>query len=317
MHERGILTIAFGEQRYIEFAKSLARSIDRFSPGIPKAVVTDRPKSDLNQHYNYVIPVDAERGRDVKQKLFIDLYTPFRKTLFIDSDCLVLGSLEFAFKAFEGGRSIIPDRVFKISFDFPHGTDFEQLSRKTGFDSIPGFNGGVYYVEKGTPSVEILERAREVVDDFAAYGLREFREGGDCPNDELVIGVCLAERNCPTVKMSRILMEAPYGLEGKLDIDVVRGRVDFVRYGERVQPVIIHFCGSFRDMDVYERERRKLALLSRHPALGPLAAYMFGTGFEVRRAIAATQSWAWRMLPDRVRLLSYGVQNRFRKLLSR
>jgi hypothetical protein len=314
MHERGILTIAFGEERYIELAKSLARSIDRFSPGISKAVVTDRPESDLGQYYDHVIALQPERGRDVKQKLFIDLYTPFRRTLFIDSDSLVFGSLEFAFKAFAGGRSVIQDRTFKISFDFPHGTDFHQLSRKTGFNSIPGFNGGVYYVEPGTPSVEIFERARVIVEDFPAYGLREFREGGNCPGDELVIGLCLAERNTPTVKMDRLLMEAPFGLEGKLELDAVRGKVDFVRYGERVQPVIIHFCGSFREMAEYEREQRKLVILSHHGAIGPLLAYLFEAGFDARRGTARMMSAAWRMLPDRVRLLSYGVQNRFRKV---
>jgi hypothetical protein len=314
-YERGILTIAFGQPFYTELAKSLARSIDRFSPGIPKAVVTDNRESDLLEYYDHVIPVDPERGRDVKQKFFIDLYTPFRKTLFIDSDCLVFGSLDFAFNEFAGGTSIIPDRTFEISFGFHHGTDFPKLFSKTGFRSIPGFNGGVYYVEKNTVSAEIFRRARVIVEDFPSYGLREFRAGGGCPNDELVFGLALAERNSPTVKLSRMLMEAPFGLEGKLHLDVIHGEVDFVRYGERVSPVIVHFCGSFRDLSVYERERGKLAILSRQSSLAPFSASLFGAGFEIRRGISSILSATWRILPNPVRLLAHGVRSRIRRLV--
>jgi len=314
-YERGILTIAFGQPFYAELAKSLARSIDRFSPGIPKAVVTDNPESDLRQYYDHLIHVNPERGRDVKQKFFIDVYTPFRKTLFIDSDCLVFGSLEFAFNEFAGGKSIIPDRTFEISFGFPHGTDFPKLSAKTGFRSIPGFNGGVYYVEKNTVSAEIFRRARLIVEDFPSYGLREFRAGGGCPNDELVFGLALAERNSPTVKLSRMLMEAPFGLEGKLHLDVIDGEVDFVRYGERVSPVIVHFCGAFRDLGVYERERRKLAILARQSPLAPLSATLFGVGFEIRRSISSYLSATWKLLPNPVRLLAHGIRSRFKRLI--
>jgi hypothetical protein len=93
--EKGTLTIAFGADRYLNMAETLALSLKRFSPNIPRALVTDMPDSSVCRHFNHVIPLDHRAPRDLRQKLYIDLYTPFRRTLFIDSDCITFEDLDY------------------------------------------------------------------------------------------------------------------------------------------------------------------------------------------------------------------------------
>jgi len=70
--------------------RALALSIRHHNKGEQLAVVTDTSEY-FDEVYDHVIPVDLSYGTGVTQKLHLDRYTPFEKTLFIDSDCLMYG----------------------------------------------------------------------------------------------------------------------------------------------------------------------------------------------------------------------------------
>jgi hypothetical protein len=42
----------------------------------------------MKKYFDIILPLRAEYGKGVVQKLHLDLYTPFQSTLFVDSDCL-------------------------------------------------------------------------------------------------------------------------------------------------------------------------------------------------------------------------------------
>lgn len=83
----GIITIAMGHQRYERQAEILSLSLKHNMPGLPIAVVSDNPR--LASIAELVIPPLQGVAVGVVQKLYLDHYTPFEETLFIDSDCIV------------------------------------------------------------------------------------------------------------------------------------------------------------------------------------------------------------------------------------
>jgi hypothetical protein len=311
MLDAGILTIANGSAPYYEMAKSLAISISRFSPGIPIAVITDNPDA-LNSHFDVVIQSDPSRGKSVKQKLYIDLYTPFKKTLFIDSDCIVFADLQYVFDAFEGGKCVISDDVYDLSFRNPRELDFSLVEKQTGLNELHGFNGGVYYVEKGTLSEAAFRKAREIVEQFRDYGIPEFRDGE--PNDEYVLALALAVCKCGLAKVSRQVMQIPLGLDGKLRLDVISGKVAFSVWGRHVNPAIVHFCGYFRDWPIYSRECLKLRVLEKRRWYSVCLAWVSGIWHDVSLVLRRRVLGIWGLVPRRVRLLSHALWSRMKNL---
>ena len=319
--ESGILTIAHGPPVYIEMAKALARSLDRFSPGIAKAIVTDVTDGTLSSYFDIQIPYDPGRGGDVRQKLFLDCYTPFKRTFFIDSDCLVLGPLDNAFRVFAGGESIVSDRTWELSASNPHhGTDFDQLLNRTGLHSYPGFNGGLYYIEKGTRSEEVFNKGREILKDYESYGLCEFRAGQGCPGDEPVLGIAMALLKCDTVPTDQVLIGSPFGLKGKFHLDVIQGEASFVHYHGRLSPVIIHFgrwfCGESQVQTAYERECRKLEILERVPVGARFCARLYGVWHQIKIPCSAAVAALWARVPRPLRLMWHAARSRLKNALS-
>ncbi|MFO1000097.1 MAG: hypothetical protein U0936_07160 [Planctomycetaceae bacterium] len=307
MLEAGILTIANGSVPYYEMAKSLAISIRRFSPGIPIAVVTDNPDA-LKSHFDLVIPSDPTRGKSVNQKLYIDLYSPFKKTLFIDSDCIVFTDLHYVFDAFEGGNCVISNDVYDLSHRNPRELDFSRLEKKTGLNELHGFNGGVYYVEAGTLSETAFRQARSILSDFVGYGIPDFRDGE--PNDEYVLAIALSVCKVPLAEVSRQVMQIPLGLDGELRLDVISGTVAFSVWGRPVNPAIVHFCGYFRDWPIYSRECLKLRVLGKGHWYSVSLAWLAGHYHDVRIKFRRRSKQVWGLMPRRIRLLSHAVRTR-------
>ena len=64
--------------------------------------MTDSTDPEIHEALYRSCSISARIGSGVRQKLFIDLYSPYQETLFIDSDCLVLGNLASFWTAFSG-----------------------------------------------------------------------------------------------------------------------------------------------------------------------------------------------------------------------
>ncbi|MEM6584694.1 MAG: hypothetical protein AAF692_02965, partial [Pseudomonadota bacterium] len=83
----GFITMAFGDQRYVEQAVNLALSVKRHMPHQKIALITDREERVAPFDEQVRMEDAAVAGTVLKRKMYE--YSPYEETLFIDSDCLV------------------------------------------------------------------------------------------------------------------------------------------------------------------------------------------------------------------------------------
>src|SRR3954470_744789 len=165
---RGVITIATGDRRYIEMAIALARSLERYSPDLPRAVITDSSDPLLSSLYQDVIPVDESRGSPLRQRLYLDEYTPYEETLSIDGDSLVVEDVGWTFDLF----SHVPFGVLgeQVESGAWYG-DVATMLARIGRREMPKFNGGFYYFDRSEDARRIFATAREVADRYEELGL--------------------------------------------------------------------------------------------------------------------------------------------------
>ncbi|HZT30870.1 MAG TPA: putative nucleotide-diphospho-sugar transferase [Bryobacteraceae bacterium] len=85
--DRGILYVAVGEQWYIDECLSSAASAKAVHPDLPVALVTDARQARF-PHVDYVLNV-REQIHPLKQKVKHLSLSPFRRTLFLDTDTVL------------------------------------------------------------------------------------------------------------------------------------------------------------------------------------------------------------------------------------
>ncbi|WP_144107718.1 hypothetical protein [Paraburkholderia sp. BCC1886] len=257
MKTKGYLVVAFGADRYINLAIALGRSLLLHEPDTPRAVVTDCARTELSQIFTHVIPYDASFGSDVLQKMHIDLYSPFDETLFIDSDCLVVRPLIHVWKRFEGRYFGAMGSRYLRSGDRDNFLNVERTLRNFRVDSLPKFNGGVYYFSRSDESNRFFEYARSLIPRHDEFCDASFR---GVPADEALYSVAMAAHGIELVDFCEAGMYTPIGSKGKIEVDVFAKRSYFVKEGRAVRPDIVHFAGTWADTFTYARECRRLTL---------------------------------------------------------
>jgi hypothetical protein len=238
-------------------AKTLARSLLVHSPDISRAIVTDcQDDSELISLFDYLIPLRAEYGSNVRQKLFLNRYSPFERTLYIDSDCIVIRNINFVFQKFAGkafstvGEQYLnfgdEDKFLNLSL----ALEYFKLSR------IPKFNGGIYYFEKTKDVESIFLCAQDILDSSKKLGFVDFR--GDGPADEPIFAISMALHNQEMLDEADHIMRTTIGLRGKLHLSVFEGQCEFQKYDRKVSPAIVHFPHIWAEHPTYRREAMKL-----------------------------------------------------------
>ncbi|MGA9382052.1 MAG: hypothetical protein WBV73_25100 [Phormidium sp.] len=261
---KGILTMAYGNPKYIRMAKALAKSLNLHSPNITRAIVTDSKDSELKQLYHISIALKPELGSGVKQKLYIDEYSPFAETLFIDSDCLVVKNIEDLWKFFNQVCFGVVGWQKREGKAFMDVMDVPQIMALFNLDSIPVFNGGLYYFKKNEAANKVFLKAREIGDNYEKIGLGNFRGG---IADEPAFAIAIAMNRIRAISDEQgLTMRTPYNMTGSLKLDVLQGISSFIKEGQRVNPAIVHFCDNLCSFD-YKREQVKLELVTKFKGL--------------------------------------------------
>jgi hypothetical protein len=260
----GVITVAFGSPRYIRLAKILAWSLELHCPQLPRAIVTDSGDSELAKLYDICLPYRTEWGRGFDYKFFLNDYSPFDRTLYIDCDCLVVRELSHVWQVFADvpfgveGRQV-SDGVFE--------GDVATICRRLGVKSIPRFNGGMYYFDRSDAAMAVFGTAREVMARYQEFGLNPMARG--FASDEPVIAISLAMHGIEAVDDGGSTMRTPIGIRGPMHIDVLRGYCEFNKEGVEVSPAIAHFADWRSRGFHYNREAMKLALARRVPVPHP------------------------------------------------
>jgi hypothetical protein len=253
----GVLTIAIGHERYVRQAEILSLSLRRNMPDLPLAIVTDNNR--LAAVADVLIPPLTGIPVGVLQKAYLDHYSPFEETLFIDSDCVVT-------RPFSEEMTQIRAYDFTPAmekFTPPGGTDehIENLSealRLVGGEKFPKFNGGVYFFKKGERSSSVFRLARDIHSNYRQYGIKAFDKSG--PGEESVFALALAKLGMLDLYHDEgNLMRTPTGLKGNIAIEPLGGGCSFERYDGVVSPAICHFAGHFLFSPEYKLAAYSLA----------------------------------------------------------
>jgi hypothetical protein len=255
-NSRGVITLAYGQECFIEQARSLGQSLKLHAPHLPRTLITDSTDPEVGRLFTEVIPYRSEYGSGVRQKLFLDQYSPYGRTLFVDSDCLVLGDLETFWSAFAGNYFGVPGYRYLHKGSVDPYLDVDHALGKLGLTAIPKFNGGTYYFTRSPEATQFFNTARNILENWRDFKLREFRRDG--PGDESVYSLAMAVHSISPTSMGSGGMWTPVGYKGPLLLDALLGTCSFEKEGMKLAPEIIHFPGEYAYSFVYARERAKL-----------------------------------------------------------
>lgn len=259
VHEKGFITFAFGAKRYIDMAAAMAASAELRGSQTKFAVVCDKDHEILRKYFDIIIPIDKGLGRGVCQKLYIDKYSPFKDTIFIDSDCLFFKN---------------PDMLWPLLAD-PQGFGVESYDRKQHGDKyysmtdvdafldffgekmFPVFNSGLFYFNRSDKAAAVFEKARYIYSVRDGLPLKEFKDApvNDEPIYQMAVQLC-GIKTLPWRDTMAMILEDINGLNR---IDVIRGNGAHFRGNNRVDPVLIHFNIHTQDLYPYLREIRRLS----------------------------------------------------------
>lgn len=254
---RGIITMAYGSKKYIEMAKTLARSLQLTNPHTPRAIVTDVQDAELEQLFDYCIPSNPKYGSNFRQKLYLDLYSPFEKTMYIDCDSIVVRDLGEMWAAYDGKPFGVVAGVMVSADGYSDqwGAGLDRVMTRFDIDAMPKFNGGVYYFEKSEIGRTIFEMPRSWVNQFEAYGFPVAR--GDGPDDQMMISVAMALNGVGLFDDNGRFMRTPLKIKGGLNVNVKKGVCEYYRLNEPdllLQPAIMHFAARWQRSHYYWRE---------------------------------------------------------------
>lgn len=257
----GVMTMAYGRAEYIRMAKGLARSLRLHAPGLPVAIVTDRDEPTLKRWFDAVLPLREEYGVGLAQKLHLDCYNPFDRTLFIDSDVLIYRPLDPLWDKFEPGCGL---GIFGIEMA-PGEThyaieDLPSFLAGLGLSRMVMTNTGIVYLEAGAKAQKVLATARNIAKTASELGVRRHPAGSF--NDEPIIAAAAALEGACIVPPGEppLFSLGAFGTTGMGAINVLRQKSRQQFQGAEAEPVAIHFNVDSQQSWIYDRELRRLEL---------------------------------------------------------
>jgi hypothetical protein len=271
--ERAVVTLAVGKPLYVNMAIALARSFKWWHrhSDIRFAIATDRADlipPDLADVI--VVPLTpGQFGTGFTPKLYLDQFAPGERTIFLDSDSLIVGSLATVFDRFAGRRVAVVGGTIASGEWFGNVAD---VRARFGLEHLVKFNGGLYYTERGPDSAMIYDFARSLVPDYDEIGFRRLRGK---PNEEVLMAVAMAKYGADPLPDDGTVMGDLFSYSGKLEMDVLKGGAtlrnppaphpDHRDWNEHAvaHPLIVHFLDVFTTTYPYRREERRLALVAR------------------------------------------------------
>lgn len=269
--ERAVFTIAIGKPLYLEMAFALARSFRLWhrDNGIRFFLATDAKREALPkdmQDVEIIALQPGQYGKGFSPKLHLDKIAPAERSLFVDADCLCVGSLVKAFESFQGHPVSVVGREISDGAWFG---DVATVCRKFYVPAMPKFNGGVYYLEKGEICDRVYQTAGELEPRYDGIGFQRLR---GCPNDEVLISLAMAIHGQKPIPEKGDIMNSLLAGPGGVEIDVFKGHAllknpkGHPKHNpwyelEETRPRLVHFLGTEIASYPYRQEQIRLQLV--------------------------------------------------------
>lgn len=200
----------------------------------------------------------GEYGHGFSTKLCLDKLAPAEKTLFIDSDCLIFGSLDPLFARFAGKS------VSTIGHWISSGEFFGNVEKRCSHfhtPQLPYFVGALYYLEPSQLASEVFDFARRLETEYDMLGFVRLRGR---PNEEPLISLALAKFEQNIVQdVGDLKQDAMFWIAVKCSVFEKRALV-LTQDKRFVHSVILHFNDSFSTCPPYTSESLKLSLVMRY-----------------------------------------------------
>ena len=272
---RAVITLATTKPIFVDMAFALARSFLYWNrdPDLKFYLITDLA-FDLPPDLARIEIIRVEPGKlgvGFSPKLHLDSLLPAARTLFIDSDCLCFGPLDYVFDRFAGCKVGVVGGA--LTSGLWH-CDIDKTRQRLNLGPMPEFNGGLYYLERGGEVTEVYQRARALEAQYNELGLVRLRGR---PNDEILISIALAERGWMAVPEDGTILGNVDTIYPVIDeLDVLRGvcRMSNPPPTDRrhlpahpvseSRPLIVHFLDYGTDQWPYRAEALKIRLVQRN-----------------------------------------------------
>lgn len=251
MLENGILTMC--HQSDWHKAIGLVFSIKASSTALPVAIVAPEILRDkLEPYFDHFIPERPDLS-GFRHKVYLDEYTPFKCTLFLDADMLVFRDPQELMDRWAGHAYMVrghPETNGMSSFGLDRGKILDRLN-KDAFACIDGA-GHAYF--ENPAAHKIFHRAREILQDYENWA----------PNarvaDEDIIGIVLTELDIIPERNKQIVGFPKAIKRTTKKMNAVTGDCEYIDLeGDSLAPLIMHFPRNMAPM----RYHKQLSLLNK------------------------------------------------------
>jgi hypothetical protein len=279
----GYVALALDDPRYLDLAVNLALSVRRVEAR-PISVIVNRAVSvsgDLRALFDQVIVAPEDNGvRGAMNKVRLYGLSPYGRTLYLDSDCLLFSPrIAFFWQKYRGRGFVVEGHrqskgsVFACSLGEKDAT---VLCRLLDIPFLSVFNAGAIYFERGPESEKVFATTRALYEgphrDAISY---RYKHAGEYA-DEPFFGAALGLLGIPPLEppaTQRLQVTTPNMTDAVMDIDL--GDLRVVKQPPGGKPalwsgVVGHFCG-LAPMDSYfalaDKLRREAGLPPMNRAL--------------------------------------------------
>lgn len=274
--EEGYLVLALDDSRYLDLAANLALSVRRLDTRPISVAVS--PGMQIPPGYRALFDrvVEMPGAPDIRgamNKVLMDGISPYRRTMYVDADCLLINNrVEFFWLKYRGhgfaveGHRQSRGAVFACSLG---EKDAAALCRLLGVAALTVFNAGVINFETSAAGTAVFERAREIyrgpLRDQLTY---RYKHAGEYA-DEPIFAAALAQLGIAPFEpplSHRLQVTTPNAVGGTIDLD--SGDLTLIKRppggtDQTWSGAICHFCG-LSPMDTYfdlaDQLRRKAGL---------------------------------------------------------
>ena len=244
----GVVTLALGRRKYLEMAANLALSLRNSS--LPISLVTDDVGMALvDQDIEIAGLFDrVVRGHSMPTgpaaKLWVNLFSPYERSVFIDADCLCYG---FRSEVLDG-MTTSPLTLVPVAWrKYWGGKNLVELGGQFGVERFPKINSGTFGWRKCTRSDAAFAYARELLRRDPYKFSWDLGGRRDIVNDEPLLVAGALHSGCMRLVyelFDREVMVSTLNARS-FNLNVTVPRSSFVKEGKRVSPYIVHFCELF------------------------------------------------------------------------
>jgi hypothetical protein len=200
---RGYLTLAARDRRYLEMAVDMALSL-RAHTTLPIALAADEALAEAARTryaaaFDQVtlVPKRFRHGRALK--FGTAEASPFEQTMFVDADCIVLGSLDHLWSALDAADMAMTGEHLTAGEDRRHhGFSTRALIHRFGLNTYLKTNSGLFLFSR-TPALSIMEECRVCHETEVLPQLRVQTLLGRWLGDEISFGIVGGRRGLGTL----------------------------------------------------------------------------------------------------------------------